>query len=447
MTPEVTMLWTHAEKLGYGRMGVKLAETLRDGGMTIYERQGLEAEDQYPDRRPEHKRTNVVCTISYPSHLRGWYDGQHKVVFTMFESTRLPEAFTETIHEYDTVLVPSRQNVELFERYHPNVRLVPLGIDPTDWHYQPRNKPGIYFDFLVGGSGPRKGVDIAVEAFRRGFTKWPPRGPVPRLIVKSPKPQDIIGDRITQLNGFLTPEQERDLYAASHCYLQPSRGEGFGLQPLQAIAQGLPTILTDAHGHEAFAHLGYGIPSTLADIPYGYFSIGDAGQWWEPDVDELVERMRHVYHHYDEASAFAERSAKLAAEHFTWEHAADRFVAAIGADQFTQPYTGSGAWRTPQVKYFKVRVLRRHKAEMPDGLRIWEPGRDYMDTADVKRILMDSGVLDPECVSEFDPGMDAAAAERYSARHTFCPTCDQKLGSGITRADEIELELNAGALA
>ena len=43
-----------------------------------------------------------------------------------------------------------------------------------------------------------------------------------------------------------TSDQEVDLFAEAHCYLAPSKGEGWGLCPHQAIAQGCPTVLTDA---------------------------------------------------------------------------------------------------------------------------------------------------------------------------------------------------------
>ena len=60
-------------------------------------------------------------------------------------------------------------------------------------------------------------------------------------------------ERIHLMTGKLTSEEEVALYSMCHVYVQPSRGEGFGLRPLQAIAQGCPTIATNAHGHAAFS--------------------------------------------------------------------------------------------------------------------------------------------------------------------------------------------------
>lgn len=46
------------------------------------------------------------------------------------------------------------------------------------------------------------------------------------------------------------PEDMARLYSAHHVICQPSRGEGFGLCPLEARACGVPVVATDCTGHE-----------------------------------------------------------------------------------------------------------------------------------------------------------------------------------------------------
>src|SRR5207253_4244263 len=144
-------------------------------------------------------------------------------------------------------------NLELFRRYHDNVQLLLLGVDPDLWHYIPPTPPSTTFNFLIAGNGSRKGVDLAYKAFRETFGDRRYSGPQPRLLMKSLKGHsDYWAPNVDHMTGRMSPLAERDLYAAAHCYLQPSRGEGFGLQPLQALALGRPTILTGAHGHESY---------------------------------------------------------------------------------------------------------------------------------------------------------------------------------------------------
>jgi hypothetical protein len=367
----------------------------------------------------------------------------------MWEATRLPESFRENLDNFDTVVVPSFQNVELFSQYHPNVHFMPLGIDPVDWHYIPRQEPTNEFRFLIGGSGPRKGTDLAFKAFNRVFKTPPKMGPLPKLILKSPKPEDFYGENVTRVPGRITPEEEIDLYTTAHCYLQPSRGEGFGLQPLQAIAQGIPTILTAAHGHESFAHLGYGLKSKL--VPAAYFSHGHAGEWWEPDFDQLCELMEYVYLNYSEAEAWAEVNAKEVAANWTWSNTTDRFLEIFGYEM-TVPYSGAGEWKDCGLRKYHVRVQQEFACEMAGIHYRFHPGVDYYEPADVKRHLFDGGWLDNSCLTTILPDgteladiglneQQLALMGDYSASHSYCPTCTQRLNSVPTKADDIFREM------
>jgi glycosyltransferase involved in cell wall biosynthesis len=377
---------------------------------------------------------------STPAHLLKYRQGQRLVLLSMWESANLPEAFRDTLHLFDTIIVPSQQNVELFSEFHPDVRMVPLGIDPDVWTPTRRQMPVQRFTFLIGGSGDRKGVDLAYHAFREAFPtgSWGD-GPEPWLIQKSPKVTPFHGDRIMQINGRLSAEDEVALYASAHCYLQPSRGEGFGLQPLQAIAQGCPTILTDAHGHASFAHLGIGIPAALKATKPGSFMLGEAGDWWEPDLDALIEAMREVYDNYELACEQAWAGALAAQTDFTWEQTARKILAIL---QPLKPYEGSGEWCKPEYKLFRIILNRHHSAEHAGMAYTWEPFTEYFVPSDLKRVLFEGGYLDPSCVF----GDAGIAPERITesglktGAESTCGTCGQVLNSQPTRADRLEAE-------
>lgn len=445
MTNELTLLHVHEQAIGYGRYGVELAKQLTALDVDVYDDLGEPDETrpahQVPFAGARTKRTNVVAWISTPGHATGWYRDQYTVVSTMWEAQRLPESFRETLPEFDLIVVPSHHNVELFSRYHPNVKFVPLGVDPAMWHYQPRT-PAAEFRFLIGGSGPRKGTDLAYKAFRALWGKegsWG-SGPVPYLVMKSPKGGEYPGDRIEVVSGRISAQSEVDLYAGAHCYLQPSRGEGFGLQPLQALAQGLPTVLTAAHGHDSFAHLGLGIGATPARS--AYFIYGDAGDWWEPDFDELCDRMRWVYENYDQAVDEGKSAAAAVANEFTWANTAARFVDAIGPERLSVPYSGDGSWHAPERLRYEVVVNRPWYCEIAGRAYRFTPGTPTYELADVKRVLWEAGILDDRCVQGDDTGLAPSQLlirDRDTAAHAYCGTCHQRLGSQPTKADDLEV--------
>lgn len=455
MNPSLTMLHVRGEgatSIGYGRLGVKLAEGLTARGVDLFNHIDTPGAPNHLQQRKEGTRTgetNVVAWVSTPGHARGWRTGQYAAINTMWESAHLPEAYREHLYAFDCIIVPSQQNVELFSQYHPNVKLALLGVDPAEWFYVKRQTPNAEFRFMCGGSGARKGTDLAVKAFRHVFAGKKIDGPRPVLVMKNPKGEDFYGDGIEMVTGRLSDADEQALYSSVHCYLQPSRGEGFGLQPLQAIAQGIPTILTDAHGHASFAHLGYGLSTTMTKS--GYFLYGEAGEWWEPSFDDLCAHIEYVYNNWETAEVRAVESAAVVAREFTWERTADQFIDAIGMDRLCAPYSGDGSWFAPPGKLYPVMVKRRWTADIAGETFLWQPGQIYHEAADVKRIMYEADLLDPACVEATDGSnlsdgllpsqLENAAA--YSGRHSFCDSCGQKLGSGVTAADEILAEMEA----
>ena len=466
MNPELTMQYVHSDRIGYGRLGVALSQALTEQGVDVYDGQripdqgvriGQSARDQAMDADKRIKDTNAICWVSAPSHAyHGWLRGQYAAMFTMYETTWLPESFREHLHNFDLLIVPSDQNVELFSQYHPNVKRVLLGVDPERWHFTERPPVDRYFRFLIGGSGARKGGDLVQRAFLAAFPVDPPDGPSPRLVIKSPRGNDdILSPARTEfVSGYLSADEEVELYSTVHCYVQPSRGEGFGLQPLQAIAQGVPTILTDAHGHASFAHLGYGIGSTLVKSPSSAFLHGDHPEmrWWEPDFDELVDRMRHVYDHYDQALEVGRRGASGVELGFTWRHSAAQFQTAMGHDTLRTPYQGDGSWVTPSEKLYPVVTVRDWKADIGGKMYFFKRGELYYESADVKRSMFDAGRLDPVCYDPSD-GTDlgllpeqVAAAGVTSGAHSYCPECSQRLNTRPTKADDMLAELEGASV-
>lgn len=464
MDGELTFLYVPGEQIGYGRAGVYLAAELARRGITIFNDDGALTDTEGADARialhghapPDGTATNAVCWVSVPTHANSWWDNQFTAILTMWEAMKLPESFRETLHEFDLVMVPSYQNVELFSKFHDNVKYLPLGVDPLIWRYHKPPDPHTTFNFMISGRGSRKGCDLAYEAFQTVFGKWwqfadsgaeyvGPRGkPAPELIMKSMRGHgEYYGPGVRHVTGRLSASAEVDLYKSAHCYIQPSRGEGFGLQPLQAMALGLPTILTAAHGHESFAPLGVGISAkpTTAD----YFIFGDAGEWWEPNFDELCEAMWDVYENYTHHVDRAKVSAATIAKDWTWERTADTFIAHMG-DELTKPYTGSMTRVTPTPRLFKIVTTVDHLSNAAGVSRYFERGKVYYDIADIKRILYDAGILDPTCLEGDDLGLapqQIDGLDEYKASRSYCPTCGEQLNTRPTYADALYAEMES----
>lgn len=408
MKPELNFMYLHSANIGYGYQGIATHKALTEIGVDVFD--GLPGSG---DLDIADKRVGIssnILFLSTPTHVTGWWDNQTPHLFTMWEGTHLPETFRETLHNFETLLVPSAHCVELYSKYHNNVKYVPLGVDAERWAFQPR-KNGMFFNFLVSGSGNRKGNDIVRKAFQRVFSRFDGNGPIPRLIMKDPRGEQLATQDIEVVSGYLTPEAEVELYANAHCYVGASRGEGWGMQPLQAMVQGCPTILTNAHGHTAFAK--YGIPISAELTKADYFLFGDAGEWWEPNFDELCERMKWVYENYEFESQQASIHALTLTKEFTWENSAKAIVKTLGIADLLKPITEQGEWYTPCFKRFRVSTIRDWRADIAGVTFFFKKGEDNYVSADVKRILFEGGALDTTCVD----GSDGLTENQISRLH------------------------------
>lgn len=403
-------------------MGTQLDRAFTDMGLDVVEQLRAGEDDPAP----------VALWAGWPSNAQGWYANQHRAVLTMWEASRLPESLREGLDNFAQVFVPSMANLELYSRYHPDVTQVNLGVDPVLWHYRPREKPWRFFKFLADGRGERKGTDVAIAAFRRAFpvTK-PPSGPTPQLVLKgSANHVTYQGRDIRHHDGLLSDEEEPEFYAAFHCFLAPSRGEGWGLQPLQAIAQGMPTILTDAHGQAEFAHLGW--PVRAKQVKTDFRLFGESGDWWEPDLDELVEQMRQVYWDYEEACARAVGSSAVARADLSWAKSAESIIGSLRADLNAD--ADPGEWAKPTARLYPVVLRVGHVCQVAGESFGFQAGKLYWERGEIKRMFFEKGWLDPACldIPEAETGLSphqVADIGGMSAAHEACPTCGQQFNS------------------
>ena len=102
--------------------------------------------------------------------------------------------------------------------------------------------------------------------------------------------------RVEWVAETLSKEGMRDLIQRCESFVLPTRGEGWGLPIVEAMAMGKPVIATGDHsGPTAYMteENSYRLKSVGVEKQTG-FSV--------PSVEHLRELMRHVFSHRDEAT-------------------------------------------------------------------------------------------------------------------------------------------------
>jgi hypothetical protein len=422
---------SETQQTGYGRMGRSLIAAMQKLGVQIDPSTSPGQEDE-----PVHANS---LWMGAPSYVTGWWKGQRTNVLTMWEATGVPPGFRENVPELDTIIVPSQQNVELFSRWHDNVKKIPLGINPDEWSY--RKPPPVLdeFRFMTAGQGPRKGIDVCIKAFTAVFGGFVPtqNHPRPVLVVKNRSHQTKIrGEGIVEISGTMSPADEINLYANAHAFLGLARGEGWGMMPFQAMAQGTPTILHDAHGHHEFAHLAaitIGGGMSKAEP----FIFGDADKWWEPDFTEVCEAMWDMYCNYEDYLAGAKHAAEVIADEYTWKDSAQKLINAMGGESALDlPDLTTRNWYEPTIQLFHIVPSRNCSYEVNGTTYKFQKGEDYWEFGDLKRMMFENQNLDPSCLADIhESGLAERQMDevvRYKAQHMRCRECGQRLNTDMT---------------
>lgn len=145
------------------------------------------------------------------------------------------------------VLVPSIATRDDLARARPELaartHVVPHGFDPTPWEAARRIPDDPPYALMLGcGDGRahahKKGLDVLLAAFERA------RPPGWRLVLVG-KPACRMPEGVTAR----TPVEGEDLHAlvaGASLLVYPSRMEGFGFPPLEAMAADVPVLATDA---------------------------------------------------------------------------------------------------------------------------------------------------------------------------------------------------------
>ncbi|MFH0821786.1 MAG: glycosyltransferase [Pseudomonadota bacterium] len=270
--------------------------------------------------------------------------GKYRVGFTMFESDGLPKVWVTQCNLMDEVWVPSSFNVNTFSNAGVTapIRVVPLGLDPECYTPQgPSYRNEEIFSFLsVFEWRDRKAPELLITAFNDEFGIDEPVGLFCKVWSADPKE---VSRRIAELklrkkggkvffsiNNRLDDEQMAALYRSADCFVLPTRGEGWGMPFLEAMACGLPVIATRWGAHLDFlndenAYLIEIDSLIAADSTPPYVGT----KWANPSYEHLRRLLRTATKDLDASKEKARNSAEHVRKVYTWDATAKRIISLL----------------------------------------------------------------------------------------------------------------------
>lgn len=240
-----------------------------------------------------------------------------------------PDWLWEIERACTTVLTPSQWCAGLLKNLGVSrpIYVVPHGID-TDV-FAPRasmrvDAPVVLRHFCSSPALDRKGTR---EVIRAGYRMLKEPGPpfVLEVLVPRDAPLDAQGMEANSDRGriLIGKDEPTDAQGMAHkiwaadVIVQPSRAEGFGCIPLEALACGRPVVTTNATGH---AEWFGSVEDAVVPVYTGDFQpCGPVGQAPSLDEESLYEAMSIAVRSAENLQGTAMDRAKTIREQWSWQ--------------------------------------------------------------------------------------------------------------------------------
>lgn len=316
------------------------------------------------------KADGVSCSLCHPLAFRP-QAGLRNFLFTMFEAPEIPDEFFSTFARADGIIVPAEYSRRIFRAALAElaretgvadvaripIHLVPLGIEAELFTYKRRRpRPGRPFRWLaVCAPNPRK-WSILEQAFGvlrnyygaevelyvkttaadlgRGLAELARAG-AGANVEKTPE-GDIV--RGAGANAGWTIDSRRlprerlpELYHQADGFVALHMGEGFGLTPLEAMATGLPCVVTDATGTQDFCKPDCSYPVAVDE---GLIPVETRDgrrltvEGFAPRLDAAIDQMVAVMEDPHRAAVVGRRASEVASR-YSWRAAAEKLRAVL----------------------------------------------------------------------------------------------------------------------
>lgn len=302
--------------------------------------------DDYKVRNPSMRYPQITICHGTNNFKNS---GDYKIAFTTTEVDGIPGNWVKCLNEMDEIWATSNFAKKAFKDSGVVKPIFTMheGVDPDLFHpgiapfaSPPKEKFRFFTNFAWG---KRKGVDVLFKAFRQEFSKKEDVCLMVKVLKsyhghKIKDELKLVYDRrgAAQVYIYDIEVQRYELarmYNMGHVFLWPSRGEGFGLPPLEALACGMPVIASNHSSHlEFLLKDGKPLPGVL--LLEGKVALYDGGDslyypgfnWFNPSVADLRKKMRFALENYKKLKEQALETSQYVRNEWAWSKTQEAIV-------------------------------------------------------------------------------------------------------------------------
>lgn len=278
--------------LGYGQASYNIYHSLNKLGIDV---------------EINAKKADIEICFAHPSEHIFNDRNSYKIAYSAWESTELKPEWYNKMSRANEIWATSDWVENVWKQlFNKPIFVYKHGINSI-WKPKLRKNAHSPFTFLhVGEPFSRKDAQLTVETFIELFGDNPDY----RLVMKSngmntvkisdPKygflgsPSAVYSNILT-IDSYLTNEQMVGLHELCDVFVYPSWGEGWGLQPMQALATGMPVISTIGWSDYA-EYVNWPVDSKWSTNPWQDIH---PGLMMQPDKISLKKQMQKSVEEYD----------------------------------------------------------------------------------------------------------------------------------------------------
>jgi len=253
------------------------------------------------------KNYAIYLEFTTPLMCKGKQTNAYTILYTMWEQTEfLKNVKTELFPQYDLIVVPNKANAELFKKYvEPSkVAVVPLGIDVGKFKYRKRALTGPIKFCMMGYMSKRKGIDIAIDAFKEVSSKYDCYLDIHNTGIRLPEEWYNI-PKCSIVTAPFNPKELLQWYYEHDVMLAVSRGEGYNLPAVEFLSTGGSVVGANFMGQEMWLGSDYAYPINYEIVPVtckapwqnpnhmfiDEMFLDGKSMWAEPNLQEVIKAM------------------------------------------------------------------------------------------------------------------------------------------------------------
>ncbi|MES2345818.1 MAG: glycosyltransferase [Chlamydiota bacterium] len=313
---------------GIGRQSVELIKALKDEMSVAY----FPVRETNPKDVPEDilailnggkknkSKVAILEDVFQQPGDRAWYKmvkrtshEQIRIAYSLVESTKIPPEWVSGMNCYfDAIVVPDRFLVDVYKNSGVEIPIfeLPLGLYLDRFFEEPlrsSSKKPMVFGYLGSCIGRKNHLRI-IQGFAKAFgnrddviLRMNYRYGQEDVIQKIREEIDALGlENIQFTNIPLDSVAYLNYFKTLDCYVSASKGEGFSIQPREAMALGIPVIATNNTAQETICNSGYvrSIPSKIEE-PALYWWGKVYGKQFDCEINDIAKAFLDMFENYD----------------------------------------------------------------------------------------------------------------------------------------------------